>query len=88
MAEQLDVRLVLETTGGVRDAGRVCDLLSEQGVRTVQRFSALTREELLEWGIDDYHVYDYALPKAWSLTHELATSPHHLSTVMQQLLVS
>ena len=87
MAEQLDVRLVLETNY-VRDAGRVCDLLSKHSVRTVQQFSALTEERLREWGIDYRRVYDYALPKARSLTDELATSPHTLSTVKQDLLVS
>ena len=87
MAEQIDVRLVLETNY-VEDAGRVCDLLSAHGVRTVQQFSALTEERLREWGIDNSDVYDYALPRAQSLTHELATSPHTLSTVKQQLLVS
>ena len=88
MAEQLDVRLVLVTTVGVRDAGRVCDLLSEHGVRTVQQFSALAEERLREWGIDDYRVYNRALSKAQSLTREIATSPHTLSIVKQQLLVS
>ena len=87
MAEQLDVRLVLETNY-VEDAGRVCDLLSKHGVRTVQQFSALTEERLREWGIDDDNVYGYALPKARSLTRELATSPHTLSIVKQDLLVS
>ena len=88
MAEHIDVRLVLETTYGVTDAGRVCHLLSEHGVRTVQQFSHLTEERLREWGIYDYRVYDYALPDARSLTRELATSPHTLSTLKQQLLVS
>ena len=87
MAEQLDLRLVLEANQ-VTDAGRVCDLLSEHGVRTVQQFSALTEERLLEWGIDDVFVRYVALPKAQSLTHELATSPQTLSIVKQQLLVS
>ena len=84
MAEQLDVRLVLEANY-VRDAGRMCDLLSKHGVRTVQQFSALTEERLREWGIDEY---SYALPRAQSLTDKLATSPHTLPTVKQQLLVS
>ena len=87
MAEQLDVRLVLETNH-VRDAGRVCVLLSEHGVRTVEQFSALTVERLREWGINDYYVRNNALPEAQSLTRELATSPHTLSTLKQQLLVS
>ena len=87
MAEQIEVRLVLETNY-VEDAGRVCDLLSEHGVRTVEQFSALSEERLREWGIDDLDVYYRALPKAQSLTRELATSPHTLSTVKQQLLVS
>ena len=87
MAEQLDVRLVLETNY-VDDAGRVCDLLSEHDVRTVEQFSALSDERLQQWGIDDYDVKYHALPKARSLTRELATSPHTLSTVKQDLLVS
>ena len=87
MAEQIDVRLVLETNE-VEDAGRVCDLLSKRGVRTIQQFSALTEERLLEWGIDDSDVYDEALEDAQSLTHKLASSPRTLSTVKQQLLVS
>ena len=87
MAEQLDLRLVLETSE-VDNAGRVCDLLSEHGVRTVEQFSAMTKERLREWGINaDWH-YDSALRKAQSLTRELATSPHTLSTLKQQLLVS
>ena len=85
MAEQLDVRLVLETTDGVRDAGRICDLLSQHGVRTVKQFSAVTHERLHKWGINDYYS---ALFKARSLTRELATIPHTLPTVKQQLLVS
>ena len=87
MAEQLDVRLVLETNY-VENAGRVCDLLSQHGVRTVQQFSAMTERKLREWGINNWRVYDYALPAAQSLTRKLATSPHTLSTVEQQLLVS
>ena len=89
MAEQIELGLVLEANG-VGDAVRVCNLLSEHGVSTVQQFSAMTEERLREWGIDDYHVYDYALLKAQSLTRELATSPHvhTLSTLKQQLLVS
>ena len=87
MGEQIDVRLVLETNY-VRDVGRVCHLLSEHGVRTVQQFAALTEWRLLEWGINDYDVYGRALPKAQSLTRELATSPHRLPTLKQQLLVS
>ena len=87
MAEQLNVRLVLETNR-VRDAGRVCDLLSKRGVRTVQQFSALTEKRLREWGINNLYVYYSALRDAQSLTRELATNPHTLSTVKQQLLVS
>ena len=87
MAEQLDLRVVLEANT-VKDAGRVCDLLSEHGVRTVQQFSALKEERLREWGINDLNVYYRALLKAQSLTRELATSPHTLSTVKQRLLVS
>ena len=87
MAEQLDVRLVLEATYGVRNVGRVYDLLSEHGVRTVEQFSVLTSDRLLEWGIDDYYVRNYARPDAQTLTQELATSPQSLSTVKQQLLV-
>ena len=87
MDEQLDLGLVLEGNG-VRDAGRVCDLLSEHGVRTVEQFSALSEERLRQWRIDDDCVYDYALREAQSLTRELATSPHTLSTVKQRLLVS
>ena len=87
MAEQLDLRLLLEANG-VRDAGRVCDLLSLHGVRTVQQFSALMEERLRGWGIDNYYVLYEALPDAQSLTRELATSPHTLSTLKQQLLVS
>ena len=87
MAERLDLKLVLEANL-VEDAGRVCDLLSERGVRTVKQFSAMTEERLREWGIDDPGVYNWALPAAQSLSHELATSPHHLSTIKQQLLVS
>ena len=90
MAEQqLDLRLLLEANHvRPRDAGRVYDLLSKHGVRTVQQFSAMTRERLREWGINDYDVYGSALPDAQSLTHKLATSPHTLSTLKQQLLVS
>ena len=88
MAEQIDVRLVLDTTYGVTDAGRVCDLLSGHGVRTVEEFSALTGERLRQWDIYDPFVRNCALPAAQSLTHELTTSPHTLSTVKQQLLVS
>ena len=87
MSEQLDLRLVLEASS-VEDAGRVCDLLSKHGVRTVQQFTALTKERLRKWGIRDWNVYHHALPKAQSLTRELATSPHTLSTLKQQLLVS
>ena len=88
MAEQLDLRLVLEANS-VRNAGRVCDLLSKHGVRTVQQFSAMSTEgRLREWGIYDSDVYYLALPKAQSLTDELATRPHTLSTIKQQLLVS
>ena len=87
MAEQLDVRLVLEANL-VRDAGQVCDQLSKHGVRTVHQFAALTKERLSEWGINDHFVYYNALSAAQSLTHELATSPHTLSTVKQRLLVS
>ena len=87
MAEQLDMRLVLEANA-VKDAGLVCDLLSEHGVRTVEQFSAVVKESLDEWGIDDLNVHCYALPDAQSFTRELATSPHHLSTVKQQFLVS
>ena len=87
MAEQLDVRLVLETNY-VEEAGRVCDLLSQLGVKTVQQFSTMTEKRLLEWGIDDYNVYHFARHEAQSLTRELATSPHTLPTVKQQLLVS
>ena len=88
MAEQLDLRLLLEANNYVEDAGRVCDLLSEHGVRTVEEFSALSEERLREWDIKERNVYRYALPKAQSLTDELATSPHRLPTVKQQLLVS
>ena len=88
MAEQLDLRLVLEANYVTQYAGRVCDLLSEHGVRTVQQFSALTKERLLEWGIYDINVRVFALPDVQSLTHELATSLHTLSTLKQQLLVS
>ena len=88
MAEQLDLRLVLEANYVTQYAGRVCDLLSEHGVRTVQQFSALTEERLREWGINDDYVYVYTLPRAQSLTDELATSPHTLSTLKQELLVS
>ena len=87
MAEQLDVRLVLEANE-VEDAGRVCDLLSARGVRTVEQFSAMTKERLREWGINNYRVYSWALDDAQSLTDELATSSHTLATVKQQLLVS
>ena len=87
MAEQIELGLVLEANGA-RDATQCCDLLSEHGVRTVQQFSAQTREKLREWGIDEYHVLYRALPNAQSLTDELATSPHTLPTVKQQLLVS
>ena len=87
MAEQLDLGLVLEANL-VWNAGRVCDLLSDHGVRTVQQFSAMTEERLREWDIGYSEVYDYALPAAQSLTRELATSPLTLSTVKQQLLVS
>ena len=87
MAEPLDVRLVLEANR-VEDAGRVCDLLSQIGVRTIEQFSAVTEERLLEWGIDDSDVHDYALLAAQALTQELVTSPQSLSTVKQQLLVS
>ena len=87
MAEQLDVRLVLEANR-VEDAKRVCRLLSKHDVRTVEQFSALSEKRLREWGIDDWDVYRRALTKAQSLTRELATSPHRLSTVKQQLLVS
>jgi len=87
MAEQLDVRLVLEANGA-KNAGRVCGLLSEHDVRTVEQFSALSKERLREWGINERNVYRYALRNAQSLTDELATSPHTLSTVKQQLLVS
>ena len=87
MAEQLNLGLVLEANG-VRDAGRVRDLLSEHGVRTVQQFIALTEERLREWGINDSYVYYSALRDAQSLTHELATSPHSLSTVKQRLSVA
>ena len=86
MAEQIELGLVLEAND-VEEFGRVCDLLSERGVRTVQQFSALTEERLREWGIDDWHMY-WALRDAQRLTHELATSPHTLSTLKQQLLVS
>ena len=48
----------------------------------------LSKERLLEWGIYDINVRVVALPDVQSLTHELATSPHTLSTVKQQLLVS
>ena len=87
MADQMNLRLVLEANI-VEDAGRVCDLLSERGVRTVQQFSAMTVKRLREWGIDDYYVRNNALRAAQSLTQELATSPHRLSTLKQQLLVS
>ena len=90
MAEELDLRLVLEANR-VENAGRVCYLLSRLGaVRTVQQFSrsAVTGERLQEWGIKDYRVYYHALPEARSLTRELATSPHTLSTLKQRLLVS
>ena len=87
MAEPIDVRLVLETNK-VKDAGRVCDLLSEHDVRTVEQFSALSEERLRQWGINEWNVDRYALPAAQSLTHVLATSPHTLSTLKQQLLVS
>ena len=84
MAKQLDLRLVLEASG-VKDAGRVCDLLSKHGVRTVQQFSAKTKERLRDY---DSNVRVYALRDAQSLTRELATSPHTLSTLKQRLLVS
>ena len=87
MAEQLDLRVVLEANQ-VKYAGQVCDLLSALGVRTVEQFSAMTKERLREWGINDYHVYSWALDDAQSLTDEQVTSPHRLSTVKQQLLVS
>ena len=87
MAEHLDVRLVLEANG-VENAVRVCDLLSEHGVRTVQQFSTVTKESLRKWGINDLRVYHWALRNAQSLTREVATSPHTLSTLKQQLLVS
>ena len=87
MAEQLDLRVVLEANR-VKDTGRVCDLLSARGVRTVEQFSAMTKEWLEEWGINDYHVYSWAHGDAQSLTDEQATSPHRLSTLKQQLLVS
>ena len=87
MDEQIDVRLFLETNH-VWDAGWWCDLLSEHGVRTVEQFTDLTEERLREWGIDDDYVLYYALDHAQSLTRELATSPHTLSTVKQRLLVS
>ena len=88
MAEQIELELVLEAKG-VEDVGRVCDLLSEHGVRTVQQLSALTEERLREWGIDDENAYwPFVLLTAQSLTRQLATSPHTLSTLKQQLLVS
>ena len=87
MAEQIDVRLVLEANR-VWDAQRVGDLLLEHDVRTVEQFSALSEERLREWDIHSSNVYRAALRNAQSLTHELATSPHTLSTVKQQLLVS
>ena len=86
----MNVRLVLEANE-VKDAGQVCDLLSEHGVRNIQQFSAMTKERLREWGINNSFVYHYALPAAQSLTHKLTTSPHtldQLSTLKQQLLVS
>ena len=86
MAEQLDLGLLLEANGA-RNAVQACDLLSGHGVRTVQQFSTMTKERLREWGIDDY-VRNSALRDAQSLTRELTTSPHTLSTVKQQLLVS
>ena len=87
MAEQLDLRLVLEASS-VEDAGRVCDILSLYGVRTAQQFTALTKEWLRKRGIRDWNVHHHALPDAQSLTRELETSPHTLSTLKQQLLVS
>ena len=87
MAEQLDLGLLLEANGA-RNAVRACDLLSGHGVRTVQQFSTMTKERLREWGIDDYNVRNSALSDAQSLNRKLATSPHTLSTVKQQLLVS
>ena len=86
-AEQIDVKLFLESNG-VEDYGRLCDLLSKHGIGTVEQFSALAGERLLEWGIRDYRVHIYALPRAQTLTQALVSSPQNLFTVKQQLLVS
>ena len=93
MAEQLDVKLVLETNG-LENAGRLCELLSKHGVGNVYQFSTLTEERLSglarESGMDDYmyfFVRSQALPKAQKLTQELVTSPQNLAIVKQQLLV-
>lgn len=90
MDEHLDVKLVLETND-VRDVERWCELLSRHGVGTVQQLSAWTGNRLIEcareWGIDDYYVRYYALPKAQKLTQELVTSPQNLATIRQELLV-
>ena len=84
MADQLDLKLVLEANG-VADAGQVCQQLSEHGVTTLQHFATLSKESLLEWAIYDRYAYvrDHALPHA----RKLLASREDLFTIKQQLLV-
>ena len=89
MAEQLDLKLVLEANE-VKDAGGLCQQLYEHGVTALNQFATLSNERLRDWGIVDYddcgydNVCDRALPHAQEL---LRNSTHDLTTIKQQLLV-
>ena len=84
MADQLDLKLVLEANV-VKDAGQICQQLYEHGgVRTLEQFASLRKETLREWGIDDYYVCDSALCHAQEL---MTISAQDLPSIKQNLLV-
>ena len=83
--DQLDLKLLLEANR-VEDPKRVFQLLYEHGVTTLTEFAELSVETLTlrEWDINDYHVFNWALPHAQRL---LVDSSPDLAAIRQQLLV-
>ena len=65
-ADQLDLFKLLLETNRVEDPGRVCQKLHEHGVTILIRFTELSVETLVEWGIAD-HEYDNVCN--WALPH-------------------
>ena len=84
MSGQLDLKLVLEAYV-VKDATRVCQQLSEYGVRTLKQFATLTKKKFCEWDMNDYFLdVDSALCRAQEL---LTCSQQDLASNKQLLLV-